>query len=182
MGTSNMAATAGHALLVSKTTNVTNCSDAAIVDKVGYGASATCPEGGSGKNAPSPGSGLSTTRRPGGTDGSGQDTDVNSDDFMAAATPVFHNRSSAVATPPVALGNVGNSLYLDGTVSGATLSWANAAGATAYRVYRGTTPDYMSAAPSPWATVTSSSSVDASLPATIYFYVVRATNGTIETQ
>jgi hypothetical protein len=38
LGTSNMSNSAGHALLVAKTTNVTGCTDVAIVDKVGYGA------------------------------------------------------------------------------------------------------------------------------------------------
>ncbi len=182
LGTSNMSGTAGHALVVSKTSNVSGCSDAAIVDKVGYGASASCPEGGSGKNTAAPGSGLSVTRLPGGALGSGQDTDVNSIDFGAPATPVFHSRASAPASPPATLGNVGASLYLDRTVSAATLTWGYAAGATAYRVYRGTTPDFMVGAPAPWQSPSSNSVADAGLPTPggAFFYVVRATDGTNE--
>jgi hypothetical protein len=61
IGTSNMSGTGGHALLVSKITNVTGCADALIVDKVGYGASSTCPEGGAGRNTAAPGTGRTPT-------------------------------------------------------------------------------------------------------------------------
>jgi hypothetical protein len=177
IGTSNMSATAGHALLVSKTTNVAGCSDAAIVDKAGYGASATCPEGGSGHNVPAPGALTSATRKPGGAAGNGQDTDVNDADFLTPAAPAFRNRSSTPATPPSALGNVGNSLYLSAGASGTTLDWANAAGAAAYHVYRGTTAGFMGSTPPPWASPTANTTLDATPPSPILFYLVRATDG-----
>jgi hypothetical protein len=117
------------------------------------------------------------TRKPGGTSGDGQDTDFNDADFMAPATPAFDNRFSTPATPPSSLGNVGNSLYLSAGASGTTLSWANAAGATGYHVYQGETPGFMLSSPAPWATTTVPTTVDATLPSPILFYVVRATDG-----
>jgi hypothetical protein len=181
LGTSNMSNSAGHALFVSKTTNVSpTCSDAAIVDKVGYGATATCPEGGAGHATTTPTGGQTVTRKPGSTQGNGQDTNDNTVDFLAPAAAVFHNRFSTPATPPVSLGNVKNTLYLSRGASGATLEWANAAGATGYHVYRGTTADFMSGSPAPWVTAPSNSVVDGALPAPILFYVVRATDGTVD--
>lgn len=182
LGTSNLSATAGHALLVSKTTNVSGCSDELIVDKVGYGATAICPEGGSGKNTATPGSGLSVSRRPGGSSGHGQDTDINSDDFLPPASPVFHNRESSPASPPSWLGNVRNTLFLIPGASGTQLEWANAAGATQYHVYRGEDPHFLAGSPSAWSTVTQTNTIDAALPppGAGLFYVIRASNGVQE--
>lgn len=177
LGTSNLGNTNGHALLVNKTSNVSGCSDAAIKDKVGYGASASCPEGGSGNNTAAPGAGLSVSRKPGGALGAGQDTDVNSNDFLSPATPAFHNRFDTPASLPAALGNVGNSLFVSQTVSGTTLTWGRATAATAYRAYRGTAPDFMTGNPAPWQTPVGSSVIDVSLPTPIFFYLVRATDG-----
>jgi len=178
IGSSNMSNGAGHALLVSKTTNVSGCSDPAIVDRAGYGLTATCPEGGSGHATTTPGASQSVTRKPGGVQGNGQDTDDNAADFSAPAAPVFHNAASAPATPPTVLGNVKNTLYMTAGASGATLVWATAAGATGYHIYRGTAPNFMSGAPAPWMTAPSTTAVDGALPAPIYFYVVLATDGT----
>jgi hypothetical protein len=180
MGTFNMAASAGHALLVGKTTNVSSCSDAAIVDKAGYGASATCPEGGSGHAAASPGSGLSVTRKPGDASGNGQDTDVNDGDFAAPGTAVFRNRFSAPATPQAALGNVKNTLFLSKSGGSATLTWANASGATGYRAYRGTAANFMTGAPVVWDNPPTNGTADADPPTPIFFYVVHATDGSAE--
>ncbi|MFN7965913.1 MAG: lamin tail domain-containing protein [Acidobacteriota bacterium] len=180
LGTSNLSGTAGHALLVNKTSNVSGCSDPAIKDKVGYGASATCPEGGSGKQTASPGTGLSVSRKPGGALGAGQDSDINSDDFLPPATPLFHNRFDTPASPPSGLGNVGNSLFLLQSVSGTTLTWGRASSAIGYRVYRGTTPDFMTGSPPPWQSPTTNTVVDVTSPAPVYYYLVRATDGTSE--
>ncbi len=132
----NLSATAGHAVLALKTTNITGCTDATIVDKVGYGATASCPEGGSGHNTTQPTGGLSVTRKPGGCAGSGTDTDFNDADFGAPATPVFHNAASTTATPtPTALNNgpicEGGTLQLTAsTVAGATYAWTGPNGFT----------------------------------------------------
>jgi len=179
LGTSNLGNTAGHALLVGKTTQVSGCADAAIVDKAGYGSAATCPEGGSGHAATAPTGTNSVSRKPGGASGSGQDTDVNDADFLLPATPVFHNRFSPPATPPPAIGNVGNTLYLS---TGGHLDWAAAWNAAAYHVYRGTVPSFMSGSPPPFATPVSNTTTDAAVPAkgAIFFYVVRATDGVVD--
>ncbi len=185
LGTQNASANGGHLLLVAKTTDVSGCSDAAIVDRVGYYVTGTvlaCPEGGAGRHAPAPAAGLSITRKPGGASGNGQDTDTNSDDFLAPATPVFRSRSSAPATPPPFLGNVRNTLFLDRAPSGAELTWGRAAGATGYRVYRGTTASFMGAGPAPWQTPTVNAQVDPDAPSPIFFYVVRATDGISESE
>ena len=109
---SNMSATAGHALLTNSSTQAT-CTASNIVDKVGYGSTATCPEKGEPGNIPSaPGSGQTVVRKPNDSTGNGQDTDVNSSDFQLATSPVFHNASSTPATVPSGLGSVGMTLYL----------------------------------------------------------------------
>jgi hypothetical protein len=177
----NFSNTAGHIVLVSQTASIGTgaCDHAAIVDKVGYAATATCPEGGSGKNTGVPTTSQSVIRKPGGTSGNGQDTNVNSDDFSAPGTPAYHNALSAPATPPSGLGNVGPTLYLSG--SGTTgLAWAKAVAATSYRVYRGTAADFMAGAPAPWQTVVANSVTDPSSPSPIYVYVVHAWDGTNE--
>jgi hypothetical protein len=177
MGTSNLSNAAGHALLVAKTTNVSGCSDAAIVDKVGYGASASCPEGGSGHAAATPGSGLSISRKPADATGNGQDTDLNDADFNAPSGPGFRNRFSTPAIPASALGNVKNTLFLAKDAFGAELTWANASAATGYRVYRGTSADFMAVNPPPWASPAANGATDAETPAEIFFYVVHAVDG-----
>jgi hypothetical protein len=165
---------------VSKGTNVTGCADVAIVDRVGYGSTATCPEGGSGKNTATPGAGSSVSRRPGGTSGAGQDTDVNSDDFLAPQASSFRNRASSPANPKAALGNVKNTLFLSKGASGEQLEWAGAAGASSYNVYRGTSAGFMSGAPSPWQNTPATTVIDAGPASPILFYVVKATDGTAE--
>jgi hypothetical protein len=180
LGASNLGATAGHALLVGKITNVSGCSDVAIVDKVGYGGAATCPEGGAGHAAATPGAGTSIARRPGGTAGSGQDSDANDADFLAPASPTWRNSASPPATPPALLGNVRATLYLARTQTGTELRWGSAAGATGYRVYRGTAAGFMSTGPAPWATPAVPHVVDGEIPTGCFFYVVRATDGAQE--
>src|SRR6185295_4393882 len=96
---------------------------------------------------------------------------------------VPHNAGSAPATPPPPLlGGVGATLYLLQRPAGTDLDWANAAGATGYRLYRGAAPDFMSGAPAPWASPSASRAVDPETPQTgaAFFYVVRATDGVIE--
>ncbi len=177
LGASNLAASAGHALFVGKTTNVSGCSDTAVIDKAGYGAAATCPEGGSGHAATTPGAGLSDIRKPGDATGNGQDTDTNDADFQSPGTAVFRNRLSAPATPPAALGNVKNTLFLAKGAGGTELSWASAQGATGYRVYRGPSADFMAGNPAPWSTPSANGTADTETPATVFFYLVRATDG-----
>jgi len=180
MSTQNMAAGAGHALLVAKVSNVTGCTDVAIVDKAGWGATASCPEGGSGHAATTPGAGLSDVRKPADATGNGQDTDVNGDDFSVPATPAFRNRFATPATPGSGLGNVKNTLFLSKGAGFTSLTWASASGATGYRVYRGTAPGFMAGSPAPWATPSSETVADPEAPATLFFYLVRATDGSTE--
>ena len=152
----NLSATAGHALLVHKTTNVSGCTDAAIVDKVGYGASAACAEGAPGHNAAQPTGGQTVTRKPGGCAGSGTDTDVNDADFGAPATPVFHGTGSTPATPsPSALNDgplcEGATLQLTAsTLAGATYAWSGPDGFTSSQQ----NPTVANAAPSASGTYT----------------------------
>ena len=181
----NFSATRGHILLMKRAgAPVATCTDADIVDKVGYAATAVCPEGGSGKNTAVPLAGQSVTRKPGGDSGSGQDTDVNSDDFLAAGTPNFHNSSSPpVACPAGTVGNVGSTLYLTSEVSGTQFIWANASGATGYKVYRGTSGDFADPTPPPeslWKSPTTNSETDTQTPSAVFFYVVHAVNGSCE--
>ncbi len=180
LGTNNLSSSAGHALLVSDSVNVSGCSDPQIVDRVGYGASTVCPEGGAGNAATTPTGGLSIARKPGGSAGNGQDTDVNATDFSAPASPVFRSSTNPPAPPVSPLGNVRATLYLAPGVAETELSWARAVGATAYNAYRGTTPDFMGAAPAPWTTVPENDAADAEIPMSLFFYVVRATDGTEE--
>ena len=57
------------------------------------------------------------------------------------------------------------------------LAWANAQAATGYRVYRGTLPDFMAGNPAPWSTPSTNGTADTETPATVFFYLVRATDG-----
>jgi hypothetical protein len=75
---------------------------------------------------------------------------------------------------------VRTTLFLTTGGSGATLDWGRAAGATAYNVYRGAAPGFMSGSPAPWMTLPQNTLVDGALPAPIFFYVVRATDGSAE--
>jgi hypothetical protein len=179
LGTSNLSASAGHALLVAKTANVSGCADAAIVDRVGYGGTASCAET---SPATTPGAGLSISRRPGGEAGAGQDSDDNAMDFLSSATPLFHNRFSPPASPPASLGHVRDTLYLTSEAGATRLDWAAAAGATGgYRVYRFDTPDGGVSPPPPWLTTAQTTAVDGATPPSIWFYIVRATDGIDET-
>ena len=166
------------ALASSTTTYGTSCTGAAIVDKVAWGTgSGLCPES---TAASAPAANNSIQRKPGGTSGSGTDTDNNSSDFSSLVPSVPHNASSTPASPPTGLGTVGMTLYISADVSGATLEWAAAAFATAYHVYRGTTKNFMAGSPAVWQTPTVTSLIDASVPPPIYYYVIRATDGTNE--
>ena len=55
-----------------------------------------------------------------------------------------------------------------------------AAGATGYRVYRGTTAGFMGESPAPWATPDTPTAVDPTVPGMLLFHVVRAIDGTAE--
>jgi hypothetical protein len=147
-----MAAGGGHVFLVNGVSALpsSSCSTSpSIIDKLAYG-TGNCPEG---TAAPAPSANGSLVRKPGGTDGSGHDTDVNSADFQAGVLSTPHNGLSAPATPPSALGNVRSTLFLTPGASGTSLEWGRAAGATAYRVYRGTEPGFLDGAPAPWMVV-----------------------------
>jgi hypothetical protein len=75
------------------------------------------------------------------------------------------------------LGNVKNTLYVSKVAGGASLEWGNASAATGYLVYRGTTPDFMAGNPAAWASPASNAVSDPDLPAPLFFYVVKATDG-----
>lgn len=92
-GTVAMSATSAKVALVNSTTALSGACPTAptIVDLVGYGASATCNEGGA--NAPAPSTTTADFRAANGC----ADTDVNSFDFRAS-TPVARNTSSPLIT------------------------------------------------------------------------------------
>ena len=101
-------------------------------------------------------------------------------DFLSPGTPSFHNQATTPAAPSGSLGNVRNTLYLSKGVSETRLDWASAAGATGYHVYRGTSAGFLSGSPAPWAAPVTSTTNDSELPATIFFYVVLATDGSVD--
>ena len=130
-----------------------------------------------------PAANNSVVRKPGGTSGSGQDTNNNAADFQSQVPSIPHNRSSPPATPPGSLGHVGDTLFLQSVTGGTQLDWANAFGATGYRIYRGTTPGFLGTSPPPWMTSTASLITDTTTspaPGTAFYYVVHATDGTNE--
>jgi hypothetical protein len=175
-----MAAAGGNVFLVQGTSSLpsSSCStSASIVDKLGYG-TGNCSET-TAHAAPSANNSL--VRKPGGAAGSGQDSDDNAADFQSQAPSTPRNRLSAPASPPLFLGNVGPTLFLSQAPAGTELDWANAS-ATGYRVYRGTNADFMNAAPAPWTVTTASQAFDTDLPTSVFFYQVRATDGTSESQ
>jgi hypothetical protein len=175
--TQGLGGSGGNLAIVSNATTLgSSCTGSNLVDRVAWG-SGNCPEG-SAVSAPSVNNSIQ--RKPGGTAGAGQDTDDNSADFIQSSPSVPHNSSSALATPPSSLGNVRATLFVEGEVSGAELRWGSAAGATGYRVYRGTTGNFMSGSPAPWQTVTATNHLDATVPSPVLYYVIRATDGTNE--
>ncbi|MCX7829843.1 MAG: hypothetical protein N2445_02110, partial [Acidobacteria bacterium] len=175
LGTSNASSTAGHLALVFSTSNTT-CSSSYIVDKVGYGTSATCPET---SPATLPTSGQSISRKPNDSTGNGVDTNNNQNDFLSPATPVFRNSSTAPAMVPAQLGIVGKTLRLKQEGAQTILEWGRAPGATEYHLYSGTAPDFMNNPPSP-AVKTSNNAIDSEIPSPIIYYNVLASNGTDE--
>lgn len=179
----NIGATGGNLFLVSGTTPLpdSSCSTSAlIIDKVAWG-TGNCPEGSA---ASAPAGNNSIQRKPGGTQGAGQDSGDNAADFFHLSPSLPHSTASDPAEPPpsASLGNVRATLFAEGEVSGAQLRWGSAAGATAYRVYRGTAADFMAGLPPPWQTVATTSLLDATVPSPILYYVIRATDGTNESQ
>ena len=78
-GSFNMSATAGKVALVSGGDLLDSCSDATIVDLVGFGSSANCREGST--NAPAASNTTALFRKNGGF----QDTNVNGSDFVTGA-------------------------------------------------------------------------------------------------
>jgi hypothetical protein len=167
-GTFLMAAGGGHVFLVNQTTALTasSCStDAAIIDKVGYG-TGNCPET---TVAAAPASNNSIVRTP-----TGSDTDNNSVDFTISTPSVPHSS----VTPPVgggSLGIVGPSLYLSGGAA-TRLDWGAAFGATSYHLYRGATAASLSLFASP----AGNTSTDNTAPSPAWFYRVLAYNGSAE--
>jgi hypothetical protein len=173
-----LSGSAATVFLVNDQNDLTACDAASVVDRVAYGSGTFhCPEG---TAIPQPSANNSIQRKPGGTSGSGQDTGDNSADFMLLSPSVPHSTESDPADPPSSLGNVRTTLFVEGEVSGAQLRWGSAAGATAYRIYRGTAPDFMSGSPAPWQTVAATNLVDATAPSPVLYYVIRATDGTNE--
>lgn len=180
-----LSATGGNLFLVAATAALptSSCSTSAtIIDKVAWG-TGNCPET---TVVAAPAANASILRKPGGISGNGTDSDNNMSDFQAQSPATPRNRFSTPASSGPSLGLVGNSLYLDAIVGGvghARLDWANAAGATGYRVYRGSAPGFMNGFPAPWATPAASTTNDTEPPPPpggAYFYLVRATDGTSE--
>ena len=173
-----MAGAGGNLYLVNDQTLLTSCTSSSIVDKVAYG-TGNCPET---TATAAPAANNSVIRKPGGSQGSGTDSDNNSTDFLMLTPSAPHNSSSTPASPPsgTALGHVGPTLYLTPGASETGLSWANAANAASYNIYRGTAPDFMTTSPAPWKNTAANSSADASAPAAVYYYVVRCTDGLTE--
>lgn len=182
-GSIQMAAAGGNIFLVNGTGALSSspCSASpSIIDKLGYG-TGNCAE----TAAPSvPGANNSLLRKPGGAAGSGVDTNNNVSDFQPQTPATPHNRFETPASPPTVLGNVGPTLFLTGRPTGTELDWANAAGSSGYRVYRGTAGGFMGSMPAPWSTPTSSILTDSQspVPAGVFFYLVRATDGVAESQ
>ena len=176
LGSSNASATAGHLAIVQSTSDST-CSATNVIDKVGYGTTATCPEGSA---ATTPGSGLSITRKPNDSTGNGQDTNNNSVDFLSSATPVIHNSQSSPASPPApSLGVVGPTLMLNSGSSATNLVWGKAPGATEYHIYKGYTADFMNNSPT-YQTSTTNTFYDSETPTNVIFFKVLASNGSAE--
>lgn len=125
---SGMSSTAGHLYLVQGTATMTSTclpSGNVIIDRVGYGPTANCPEGT--VVAPAPGTSNSTKRRPNNSSGSGTDTDNNGADFLAATPSTPRNSSSRAVC------------------EGITLRWP-AAAVDSYHVYRDISGDMLGAA------------------------------------
>ncbi len=177
----NASASAGHFMLVSNTTAISDCQlDSDIIDKIGYGATANCPEG---TYAAAPlTAGTSISRKPDDQYGNGTDTDINSADFNAPATPDIHNSASTPATAPPsgsALGRVGVTVFLTPGASATSIEWGSTPGATSYHVYIGSTPDFMDTPPAP-VNVTTNSYLD-STECPVYFKIF-AFDGTNESE
>lgn len=177
LGTANASSTAGHLALVQSTSN-SSCSASNIVDKVGYGTSASCPET---SPATLPASGNSIKRKPDDTTGNGQDTDNNQNDFLSPSAPSFRNSSSTPATLPQNLGVVGKTLFLSKEGSQTLLEWGRAAGASEYHIYSGASPDFMNNPPSP-IIQTANSAINSEIPSPVLYFVVLAGNGSDESE
>lgn len=177
LGTANASNSNGHLALVYSTSNTT-CSSLAIIDKVGYGTSSTCPET---SPAMLPSGGQSISRKPNDSTGNGFDTDNNQNDFLLPSVPVFRNSLTPPATPPIELGVVGKTLRLRQNGSQTNLEWGRAPGATEYHIYSGITPDFMGSSPTP-VIVSTSNYLDSQNPSSIIYFVVLAGNGTDESQ
>ncbi len=175
LGSSNASNTAGHLAIVNSTSNTT-CNSALVIDKVGYGTSAACPES---SPATLPTDGNSISRKPNDTTGNGEDTDNNQNDFLSPATLIFRNSSSPPASVNIELGVVGKTLRLRQVDSQTTLEWGRAAGATEYHIYSGTTADFMSHFPAP-VVVSDNSYIDSEIASPVIYFNVLAGNGTDE--
>jgi Lamin Tail Domain len=93
-GTVNMSGTAGKVALVNTTTPITTCTQASVVDLVGFGATASCFEGSGPTPAPS-----NTTAALRGSNGC-DESNNNATDFSAGA-PNPRNSASPTFTCPV---------------------------------------------------------------------------------
>ncbi len=103
IGSINMSATAGKVALVHRGTPLTTCSDADIVDFVGYGTSANCREGANaGDNTAAPSNSSAIFRK----DGGKTDTNNNHNDFFVSApnprrtAPIVEVGPFVVSTDP----------------------------------------------------------------------------------
>jgi len=125
-----------------------------------------------------PAANNSAVRKPGGTSGSGPIPTTTR--RLPVPRPVRAAQQRQRPANPSSLGNVGATLFLSPGASTSNLTWANAANATGYRIYRGTTGNFMAGSPAPWQTVAVNAVSDSATPAPIFYYVIRATDGTNE--
>ena len=177
MGRQDRGSSAGHGLRVGKTSSVSGCSDAAIVDKVGCGGSATCPEGGSGHAASSPGSGLS-----------GHTQAVQRDRQRSGHRPqrrrILAARDGLVPQSRLDPGNAPIDarkrqeyvVHLEGSWRCNALVGQRLGGDRVPRLWRND-GRFHDGRPTPWGTPSTNSTADAESPATTFFYLVHATDG-----
>lgn len=140
----NMSYHGGNIALVGDTNVLSGCSDPDVIDMVGY-LNGDCAE-----TSPAPGdhnAGETIERKPGDNEpgcGNGEDTDNNQTDFILRSSAEPQNSSNS--EPPCSgLSNVGNTLFITGTL----LEWTPSLGAVNYKIRRNTEPDFMLTDPIP---------------------------------
>ncbi|MBN2382359.1 lamin tail domain-containing protein [bacterium] len=174
----------GNVALVANTDTLTGCTDPDVIDMVGFG-TGNCAE-----TSPAPGehgAGSTIERAPGETEpgcANGTDTDNNGADF-ALRTPAEPQNSTMTEAPcSTVLSDVGNTLFL----TGQSLTWSSALGATQYKIRRSSLVNFMELEPVPsdvyLLTMTGSTSITDTDPlpggTTIFYYHINSSDGTFE--